>query len=177
MTNKEQFLKMNVGFHYEDLPLEKQLELEAIKNSMNLSTEWVYLALSKCPMEEWCKWGFGLFRKPDFKNEIDALLTAFNKADDSRFAKEIKRKKEKDRGLYVSEATFKKVYDGVMAQGALYDTSNLPYYWSYGYSLTDEGRRWIDNLIESKQKAETFSDEDKTRFCLACQKIINQFQF
>lgn len=43
MTNKERFLKMNVGFHSKDLPFDKQVELEAIQEQMNLTKEWIYL--------------------------------------------------------------------------------------------------------------------------------------
>ena len=79
MTNKEKFLRNNVGFHFEDLSLMKQIELNAITAELNLSLDWVLLALSKDTLENWEKWGFNLFKKADFHKEIDGLLAALDK--------------------------------------------------------------------------------------------------
>ena len=67
MTNKEKFLSMNVGFHFEDLSLSRQLELSAIQEEMKVSKEWIMLALSKKDLNNWEEWGFALFKNSDFK--------------------------------------------------------------------------------------------------------------
>ena len=57
MTNKEKFLRENVGFHFEDLSLMKQAELNAITANLGLSLDWVLLALSRDSLENWGKVG------------------------------------------------------------------------------------------------------------------------
>ena len=178
MTNKEKFLKMNVGFHFEDLPLDKQVELEAIQEQMNLSKEWIYLALSKASYDDWCKWGFTLFRKPEFKTNVDTLLQYYNKLDESKFAKEISRRSRIPNSITVSEATFNYVYDAVMKQGKLYEYTDEPdippysYYWCYNNdALTADGKQWITTIIASGTPKSSFDDADKVKFCIACQKV------
>ena len=73
MTNKEKFLRRNIGFHLEDLSLVRQAELAAIKKNLKLSDDWVLLALSKNTLEGWEKWGFGVFKKMEFYDEVDSL--------------------------------------------------------------------------------------------------------
>ena len=173
MTNKEKFLKMNVGFHYEDLPLEKQLELEAIKEQMNLSAAWIYLALSKDSLENWSKWGFNLFRKPEFKRDIDALTAYYDKVSDERFGKEV-NKREKEKSIWVNDSTFNYIYEAVMTQGCLYEPfdANPSHCWCYNIdALTEEGRNWIDEVISSKKPADTFDNAENVKLCIACQKI------
>ena len=46
MTNKEKFLRNNVGFHFDDLSLMKQIELNAITAELNLSLDWVSFCLA-----------------------------------------------------------------------------------------------------------------------------------
>lgn len=53
MTNKEKFLRQNVGFHLEDLSLMRQAELDAVRRNLRLSDDWVLLALSKDSLEGW----------------------------------------------------------------------------------------------------------------------------
>ena len=69
-----QFLNTNVGFHYEDLSLMRRVELKEIKKELNVSNEWILLALSKDKLENWEEWGFGLFKKND-KNSVKLVFT------------------------------------------------------------------------------------------------------
>ena len=87
MTNKEKYLISNVGFHSEDLSLMRQIELETVAKELGVSKEWILLALSKDTLEGWEKWGFNLFKKPEFKSGIDRQLELLNKKDEQEFKK------------------------------------------------------------------------------------------
>ena len=181
MTNKEKFLRENVGFHFEDLSLIKQAELNAITASLGLSLDWVLLALSRDSLENWEKWGFNLFRKAEFHKEIDGLLAALDKMEESQFKKENSRKRKNGKHIYVSEKTFKYCYDGVMKQGRLLTQEqaqalNLDGYWTYGYSLKPEDYDWINIIISSKGDVD---EEDWLQFCLSVQYVdlISGFKF
>ena len=159
MTNKEKFLRENVGFHFEDLSLMKQAELNAITASLGLSLDWVLLALSKDSLENWEKWGFNLFKKAEFHNEIDGLLAALDKMEESQFKKENSRSRKNGKQIWVSEKTFRYCYDGVMKQGRLLTeeeaaAQKLDSYWTYGYALKEE-----------------IEEEDWVKFCLAVQHV------
>ena len=170
MTNKEKFLRNNVGFHFEDLSLMKQIELNAITAELNLSLDWVLLALSKDTLENWEKWGFNLFKKADFHKEIDGLLAALDKMEESKFKKENSRNRKQ---IWVSEKTFKYCYKGVMKQGRLLTeeeaaAQKLDSYWTYGYSLKEEDYDWINTIVATKQELD---EEDWVSFCLAVQLV------
>lgn len=174
MTNKEKFLRNNVGFHFEDLSLMKQAELNAITANLGVSLDWVLLALSKDSLENWEKWGFNLFKKAEFRREIDSLLAALDKMEESQFKKENNRKKGKE--IWVSEKTFRYCYDGVMKQGKLLphmtseemQRKGLNDYWTYGYALKPEGYGWIDDIIKNKREVD---EEDWLRFCMSVQHV------
>ena len=78
MTNKEKFLNSNIGFHFEDLSLIRQAELQNIMELLGVSQDWIKLALSKDSLDNWEKWGFNLFKKVEFRTEIDNLLAALS---------------------------------------------------------------------------------------------------
>ncbi len=170
MTNKEKFLSMNVGFHFEDLSLSRQLELSAIQEEMKVSKEWIMLALSKKDLNNWEEWGFALFKNSDFKTQISLMEKQLNKMDDSKFKNEIKKKKTKEKSLWVSDETFNKIYDGIKAQGKLYADSENGRYYTYGYALTAQGKQWIDEFINKLPAKEYFDEDLKLQFCLAVYK-------
>ena len=104
-----------MGFHLEDLSLVRQAELDAARRNLTLSNDWVLLALSKDSLEGWEKWGFGIFKKTDFYNEVDSLLATLNRMDDAKFKAENERVAAKNKGkrLRVSDTTFRTVYEGL----------------------------------------------------------------
>jgi len=151
MDKKTKFLIQNIGFHFEDLSLVRQLELEAIKERLNLTDTWIYLALSKDSLESWEKWGFNLFQKPEFKSEINSLVKVFERMDEEKISKTRKNQKNQKK-LWVSEKTFKYCWEGVAAQGQLYThqdaaSRNLSNYWSYSEALKPEAKEYIDTII------------------------------
>ena len=177
MTNKEKFLINNVGFHSEDLSLIRQVELETVAKELGVSKEWILLALSKDTLEGWEKWGFNLFKKPEFKSGIDRLLESLNKMDDQEFKKANTKKKAKE--LHVSYETFMKCWNGVKAQGCIYATEEeaealgLTDYWVVGYSVekykVEEIKNWINIIIAADEQP----DEDMwLKFCLCVQHVV-----
>jgi hypothetical protein len=130
-----------VGFHLKDLSLIRQAELKAVINEIGVSNEWVLLALSKKSLEEWEQWGFSLFKKQDFKRDIDNLLISINKMDEKQFQKANTPKRGKE--LWSSQETFNKCWNGVKAQGRLYTHAeaaklNLSDYWTFGNAIKPE---------------------------------------
>lgn len=177
MTNKEKFLINNVGFHSEDLSLIRQVELETVAKELGVSKEWILLALSKDTLEGWEKWGFNLFKKPEFKSGIDSLLESLNKMDEQEFKKANTKKKAK--GLHVSYKTFMKCWNGVKAQGCIYATESeaealgLTDYWVVGYSVekdkVEEIKNWVNTIIAADEQP----DEDmRLKFCLCVQHVV-----
>lgn len=126
----------------------RQAELTAAKRNLKLSDDWVLLALSKDSLEGWEKWGFGIFKKMDFYDEVDSLLTALNRMDDSKFKAENERvaAKNKTKRLRVSDRTFRTVYDGLQRQGGIgalsFSESNDSPYWEMN----------VDAIIPGKMK-------------------------
>lgn len=174
MTNKEKFLNSNIGFHFEDLSLIRQAELQNIMELLGVSQDWIKLALSKDSLDNWEKWGFNLFKKAEFRTEIDNLLAALNKLDDSKFKAENAKNSKKKKQLNVSEATFKRVYEAVMKQGMLYEptaavATGRDKYWGYGHALTSEGKEWINTFLALRKYWTDVEEEDRIKFVLSVQ--------
>lgn len=172
MTNKERFLRDNVGFHFEDLSLIRQTELEAITNELQLNKEWVLLALSKNKLEEWEKWGFALFKKTDFRKEVDQLLRTIDNISEEKFKKENNRKNPKNPTLNVDEKIFRKMWDGVKKQGSLYTEEeaaarNLTCYWTYGNIVQPEQYSSVNLMVAQ----ENLPEEDWALFCISVKEI------
>lgn len=178
MTNKEKFLINNVGFHSEDLSLIRQIELETIAKELGVSKEWILLALSKDTLEGWEKWGFNLFKKPEFKSGIDRQLELLNKMGEQEFKKANTKKKAKR--LHVSYETFMKCWNGVKAQGCIYATEEeaealgLTDYWVVGYTVknddVEEIKNWVNTIIAADEQPD---DEDEwLKFCLYVQHVV-----
>lgn len=166
MTNRERFLVENVGFHFDDLTLMRQLELETLMREMNLSRDWIMLALSRKSLEEWEAWGFALFHKKEFCDEVNKLLSAINRMDEQHFQKE--NNKRKGPQLWVSEETFMRAWNGVKAQGKIYTEAEaaalkLDLFWTYNRDiLTPEGYTALDEMA----KQPMLSQEDWLSFAL-----------
>ena len=178
MTNKEKYLISNVGFHSEDLSLIRQIELETVAKELGVSKEWILLALSKDTLEGWEKWGFNLFKKPEFKAGIDRQLELLNKMDEQEFKNANTKKKGKK--LHVSYETFMKCWNGVKAQGFIYATEEeaealgLTDYWVLGNSVTkdkaEEIKNWVNIIIAADEQPD---DEDTwLKFCLSVQHTV-----
>ena len=171
MNNREKFLKENVGFHFEDLSLARQVELEAIINDMRLDMEWVYLALSKVSLAEWEQWGFNLFKKPEFSAGVSKQLAQFNQVNDDRFKKE-NQKKKAGKKLYIDAATFNEIWRSIKAQGRIYtedeaEQLRLESYYTYSKMVKPDARFVIDMMA-----AEPSLEEDKwLDFALSVQKV------
>lgn len=178
MTNKEKYLINNVGFHSDDLSLMRQIELETVANELGVSKDWVLLALSKDTLEGWEKWGFNLFKKPEFKSGIDGQLDLLNKMDEQEFKNANSKKKAKK--LHVSYETFMKCWNGVKAQGCIYATEEeaealgLDDYWVLGGAVkkdeAEEIKNWINIIIAADERPD---DEDMwLKFCISVQHTV-----
>ena len=172
MTNKERFLIDNVGFHYEDLSLIRQAELDVIKNELGVSKEWMLLALSRDTVDNWNHWGFTLMRKPDFKKNIDILEKQINNLTEEKFEKENNRKNQKNPQLYIDEATFRKRWEAVKKQGCLYtaedaEARNLSHYYTYSSTLNPERYSAIDLMIAQ----DTIDENDWSVFVMSIQEV------
>ena len=156
----------------------RQIELETVAKELGVSKEWILLALSKDTLEGWEKWGFNLFKKPEFKSGIDRQLELLNKTDEQEFKKANTKKKAKK--LHVSYETFMKCWNGVKAQGFIYATEEeaealgLTDYWVLGNSVTkdkaEEIKNWVNIIIAADEQPD---DEDTwLKFCLSVQHTV-----
>lgn len=175
MTNKEKFLINNVGFHSDDLSLVRQAELDAIAHELGVSKEWVLLALSKDSLEKWEQWGFKLFKKPEFKAEIDNLLKSLNNIDEAKFQKANIEKA--NQGLHTSRKNFLMCWNGVKEQGGIYlekeaEQLGLDDYQVVGYTVKEEKKEeikaWVNTTIAAN---EIPSEEEWTYSCLCVQHV------
>lgn len=171
MTNREKFLRDNVGFHFEDLSLAKQIELQTIVKEMGVSTDWMLLALSKDKIENWEKWGFALFRKPDFRANVDALERTIKNMSEEKFKQEI-RKNQKNPTFYVDNKVFTRIWNGVREQGKLYTDEeaaarSMTSYWTYSHLVAPECRTNIDAMLLEPE----LTDDDKEVFVLSVKKV------
>ena len=174
MTNKEKFLRRNIGFHLEDLSLVRQAELAAVKKNLKLSDDWVLLALSKNTLEGWEKWGFGVFKKMEFYDEVDSLLTVLNAMDDSKFKAENERAAAKKNGkrLRVSDATFRTVYEGLQRQGGIgalsFSDSDTAPHWEMNVDAIIPGKMGeaigiVNRIVNTP--IEEITDDEKVQLC------------
>lgn len=176
MTNKEKFLINNVGFHSEDLSLIRQIELKTVAKELGVPKEWVLLALSKDSLEKWEQWGFNLFKKPEFKAEIDSLLKTLNKMDEYEFQKA--NSKKATQGIHTSYRNFMKCWNGVKAQGGIYtkdeaEQLGLTDYWVVGYAVKDSKKEEVKNWVNTIIAANEQPDEDMwAYFCLCVQHVV-----
>jgi hypothetical protein len=178
MNNRTKFLQNNVGFHFEDLSLIRQMELEATQKQMGVSADWIMLALSKDSLESWEKWGFNLFKKPDFKAGVDALLDSLNKLDDSKFDREVKKKSKGDR-LTVSEETFRKVFNAVKEQGGILlpdeaEQKGYVEYYTLGYAVKpDSAFQKVCQVAEWIKQDDIADEDERVEFFLSVQRVSN----
>ena len=175
MTNKEKFLRQNVGFHLEDLSLMRQAELDAVRRNLRLSNDWVLLALSKDSLEGWEKWGFGIFKKTDFYDEVDSLLATFNRMDDSKFKAENERvaAKKNSKRLRVSDRTFRTVYESLQRQGGIgalsFSDSDTTPYWEMNMEAAiipekmGEAIELVNRIVNTP--IEEITDDEKVQLC------------
>ena len=185
MTNKEKFLRQNVGFHLEDLSLVRQAELKAVKEKLRLSDDWVLLALSKDSLEGWEKWGFGIFKKMEFYDEVDSLLTVFKAMDDSKFKAENERVAAKKNGkrLRVSDRTFRTVYEGLQRQGGIgalsFSDSDTTPHWEMNVDAIIPGKmgeaiELVNRIVNTP--IEAITDDEKVQLCVAvvhCETMVH----
>lgn len=185
MTNKEKFLRQNVGFHLEDLSLVRQAELKAVKEKLRLSDDWVLLALSKDSLEGWEKWGFGIFKKMEFYDEVDSLLTVFKAMDDAKFKAENERVAAKNRGkrLRVSDATFRTVYEGLQRQGGIgalsFSDSDITPHQEMNVDAIIPGKmgeaiELVNRIVNTP--IEEITDDEKVQLCIAvvhCETMVH----
>lgn len=171
MTNKEKFLADNVGFHFEDLSLIRRIELQAIATDLKVGNDWILLALSKDSIESWEKWGFNLFKKPEFKSNIDKLLAIINKMDEKDFKKS-NTKGKTAKQLSVSPQTFKQAWESVKAQGRLYTEAEaankqLTSFWTYSNAVNPDYYDEVNTMIA----CEWLDEEEWVKFMLSVQHV------
>lgn len=176
MTNKEKFLRQNVGFHLEDFSLMRQAELDAVRRNLRLSNDWVLLALSKDSLEGWEKWGFGIFKKTDFYDEVNSLLTVLNRMDDSKFKAENERTAAKKNGkrLRVSDRTFRTVYEGLQRQGGIgalsFSDSDTTPHWEMNVDAIIPGKmgeaiELVNRIVNTP--IEEITEDERVQLCVA----------
>lgn len=171
MSNKEKFLKENVGFHFEDLSLMRRIELEQIMNELKVSTDWILLALSRDTLENWEKWGFALFKKPDFRTTINNLEQEINSMSEENFKQENNRKNQKKPHLWVDEKTFYRAWNMVKAQGGLLtdeeaEARNLSTYYKYNPAIEDTTA--IDMLLAQDDLTD---GDDRVVFMIGVKRV------
>ena len=88
---KKNYLKEQIGFHFEDLNHRRQLEIKAFGKTTGKPIEWIYVALGKKPLSNWNQYGFGLFRDPTFVKEVDDYIQTIEEEDDDVFIELEKR--------------------------------------------------------------------------------------
>lgn len=86
---RKDFLVKLVGFSMNDLSMSRRLEFKAIATKHPY--EWNMIALSKKSVDEWEKWGFGLFNNYEFIAEVNSTLEAFSKITDEELKKDSQR--------------------------------------------------------------------------------------
>jgi hypothetical protein len=86
------FLKNNIGFDPDELSIKRFVELGDLVYRQKLSEEFVYAALSFKSLEDWEKWGFGLFFIDNFIERVYDYLDAVDEGSE----KELKLKTKKD---------------------------------------------------------------------------------
>ena len=146
MTNKEQFLQNNVGFHKEDLSIKRRLELSNMIRRLGVDNEWMFAALSLHTLEEWERFGFGLMRSADFQEEVKYYLEDINEISEEEFEKEIKKSQ-----ILVNEEDFRARWNEVKRQGKVLSSDEakekgLRRY--IGYREGFENGRLIDQWVE-----------------------------
>ena len=163
---KKEFLKQMVGFSKKDLSLQRQLELDAWAERR--SFEWIMLALSKKSVEEWEKWGFGLFGNMEFIGEINALVKAFEKINDEDIKNEKGRKNVKGKPkIWYSEKTLQEQYDKLMKYPIGGANTEEDYMTHYG---TKEAKE-ILAMIQAERKPLEDLDE-KERWVVASSTLV-----
>lgn len=78
---KIDYLKRHIGFEKSELTHKRQIELE----SMPISTEFAFAALGRKSLDEWNKYGFGLFKDFNFIKEVNAYLKTLEEEDEAAF--------------------------------------------------------------------------------------------
>ena len=163
----------------------RQAELDAVRRNLRLSDDWVLLALSKDSLEGWEKWGFGIFKKMEFYDEVDSLLTVFKAMDDSKFKAENERVAAKKNGkrLRVSDATFRTVYEGLQRQGGIgtlsFSESNTTPHWEMNTAAIIPGKmgeaiKLVNRIINTP--IEEITDDEKIQLCIAvvhCETMVH----
>ena len=56
-----EYLRNNVGFHLNDLSIKRRVELNHLIDEIKMPTYFILAGLSFKSLQDWEKWGFGLF--------------------------------------------------------------------------------------------------------------------
>lgn len=154
----------------------RQAELDAVRRNLRLSDDWVLLALSKDSLEGWEKWGFGIFKKTDFYDEVDSLLTVLNRMDDAKFKAENERAAAKKNGkrLRVSDRTFRTVYEGLQRQGGIgalsFSDSDTTPHWEMNVDAIIPGKmgeaiELVNRIVNTP--IEEITEDERVQLCVA----------
>ena len=160
---KKDFLRKMVGFRKSDLSLARQLELDAYQRKYEW--EWVMLALSKQSLEDWEKWGFVLFNKPDFIREVNGLVEAFSKITDE----EIKKDSQRGRGPKGKQkATYN--YEDLEKKWGVFKSKDGN--WQYNPLAKKEVISDLEVLRCSDRKLEDLTEKEKWQIMLAVNCVM-----
>ena len=144
IKEKRDYIKNQIGFHFDDLSHKRQLELAAL----NFPSDFVYVALGRKPLSYWEANGFGLLFRNDFTNEVNNILAAIEAEDDEKF---IEREQPK-----VSN-TFKAKHQTIDAK-TLSSYPDEAFYWVDDNNVISNitntefevigGKEWYETYIE-----------------------------
>ena len=154
---KKDFLRKMAGFRKSDLSLARQLELDAYQRKYEW--EWVMLALSKQSLEDWEKWGFVLFNKPDFIREVNGLVEAFEKINDDDIIKDKNKKVVKGKPKFsYSEQILQRQYEKLIS----------------GANMTHNGTEEAREILAMIQATKKSLDEmtEKERLVVATSTLV-----
>lgn len=162
---KMDFLKKNVGFRKKDLSVTRQLELNACIEKYGL--EWVLLALSRSKLEDWEKWGFTLFNKPEFKEDVDSILKAFVKMDSNKIEQAMK----KDERKLVDERSFTELYSKLLEQGSV-EYYNDQQVTAYYYIGVPEMLAEVNMMLAEARPQTSLTEMEKLKIMANVRKYI-----
>lgn len=159
---KIKYLKNNIKFHFEDLSIDRQLEIKARPEPI----EWKYLALGEDTLENIEKFGVKGWDNLTFRNRIDSKLKVLNKEDDKQFAKAYAAEFRKG-GVWVAEDVARHKFERMQKYwehfgGEEFEDENnhKTYTFTFNDGVTLNGMNRLFNLMASTRNFEELTQDE-----------------
>ena len=158
---KLRYLQDNVGFHFEDMSIDLQLEFKARPESF----EWKLVALGEADLTDWEEYGFKLWDKPDFRKRVEAKLKVLEREDDKAFARGLAQEYRK-KGFYIPEEVARNRYYRIQRnwnhflKGERFEENGHKYRMEYNIGATDIGIANINHIMASTTRFEELTQTD-----------------